>query len=223
MSGYSHLLFSDIYRDLPDRNLFILTDMNARLIAFFSCSEVMDEVTKNAGLTPGILLNEESCGSNAVALALRYREPIVMCRRQHYCLLFHRWCAVAAPVLDMNRQPVACVAILNCQDTALAEKLVLAKFIAKEIGRFHHATVEDPNSNCTIPAGKPNLADLTPRQYQVLTLFAKGLSYKQIARELGIGSTKTVEEHLDAVRGKLHVSHRRECIQKAMVLGLLQD
>lgn len=61
---------------------------------------------------------------------------------------------------------------------------------------------------------------LTARQQQVLILFAQGMSYKEIAREIGISSYKTVEDHLDAVREKLQVSHRRECIHKAMSLGL---
>jgi DNA-binding NarL/FixJ family response regulator len=144
---------------------------------------------------------------------------------QHYSRLFHRWCAVAAPVMDANRQPIACIAISNCHDIALAEKLALVKFIVKDIEAFHRVTTYAPEAKRSGASlnGAHLAVDLTPRQHQVLTLFAKGLSYKQIARQLGIGSTKTVEEHLDAVRGKLHVSHRRECIQKAITLGLMQN
>lgn len=227
LSAYSHLLFSDIYRDLSDRNyVFLLTDGAARLIALHSCPEILDDMSKTIGLCPGTSLSEESCGTNAVALALRFREPAVTRGVQHYCRLFHRWCAVAAPVMDTNRRPIACVAISNCHDAALAEKLALVKFIVKDIEGFHRATVDDSEINQNGRArlnGEQAAAGLTQRQHQVLTLFAKGLSYKQIARELGIGSTKTVEEHLDAVRGKLQVSHRRECIKKAITLGLLQD
>lgn len=225
LSAYSRLLFSDIYRDLADRNyIFILTDETARLIMLYSCPEILDDVMEEIGLCPGVLLSEESCGANAVALALRFHEPAVTRGEQHYCRLFHRWCAVAAPVMDANRRPVACIAISNCHDVALTEKLALVKFIVKDIEGFHHhATLDDPevNRNGVRMHGAQRLVNLTPRQQQVLTLFAKGLSYKQIARQLGIGSTKTVEEHLDVVRGKLHASHRRECIQKAISLGLI--
>lgn len=226
LSAYSCLLFSDIYRDLSDRNyLFILTDEAARLIALYSCPEILDNIAEEIGLRPGVLLSEENCGTNAMALALQFREPMVTRGEQHYSRLFHRWCAVAAPVMDANRRPIACIAISNCHDIALAEKLALVKFIVKDIEGFHRATTNVPEAKRSVAPlnGEQYAVDLTPRQHQVLTLFAKGLSYKQIARQLAIGSTKTVEEHLDAVRGKLHVSHRRECIHKAMALGLLQD
>lgn len=226
LSAYSRLLFSDIYHDLSDRNcIFILTDETARLIALYSCPEILDDAMEEIGLRPGVFLSEESCGTNAVALALRFREPMVTRGEQHYCHLFHSWCAVAAPIMDANRRPIACVAISNCYDVVLTEKLALTKLIVKDIEGFHRVTTDAPEAKRSgAPLnGEQRAADLTPRQHQVLTLFAKGLSYKQIARQLAIGSTKTVEEHLDAVRGKLHVSHRRECIQKAMTLGLLQD
>lgn len=224
LGAYSTLLFSDIYRDLADRNyLFVLTDNTARLITFHSCPEILVDATEEIGMSAGTLLSEESCGTNAVALALRYREPAVTHGMQHYCRLFHRWCVVAVPVMRANRQPIACVAISNCNGAALTEKLALARFIAKDIEVFRRTTPTYPGTDGigACQHDERRVVDLTPRQRQVLTLFAKGFSYKQIARKLGIGSARTVEEHLDAVRGKLHVSHRRECIQKAIALGVI--
>lgn len=226
LSTYSHLIFSDIYRDLSDCNyLFILTDNAGRLIALYSCPDILDDAMEEIGLHPGVFLSLESCGTNAVALALQFREPAVVRGEQNYCRLFHRWCTVAVPVMGADRRPMACVAISTYCDAALTEKLPLAKSIAKGIEGFHCATAYalETNRSGARLNGEQRAESLTPRQYQVLTLFAKGLSYKQIARQLDIGSVKTVEEHLDAVRGKLRVSHRRGCIQKAMALGLLQN
>lgn len=230
--AHSRQIFSDIYRDLAERNyVFVVCDAEAHIIALYSCPEIVEDVAEEMGLRCGISLCESSCGTNAVALALRYREPMVTNGEQHYCRMFLRWCAVAVPVMDSDQRVVACVAISNCSDVSLGEKLALAKFVARDVEKFfkihHHARraadtrteieVVNVPVNCDARA-----IGLTPRQRQVLGLFAKGMSYKQIARQIGIGSYKTVEEHLDAVRDKLHVSHRRECISRAMALGLLK-
>lgn len=254
LSTYSQQIFCDIYRDFSDRNdLFVLSDAAARLIMLHACPEILSAATDDVGLRCGILLSETSCGTNAVALALRYHEPMMTSGPQHYCRLLQRWGAVAVPVLDADHRPVACIAILNCADVALGEKLLLAKFIAREFAKFYKSppapdigmnlSIPDNNNKrmnsipqsdgfkirqtgdrrCSQRVATPAILaiGLTARQQQVLMLFAQGMSYKEIAREIGISSYKTVEEHLDAVREKLHVSHRRECIHKAMSLGLL--
>ncbi len=222
-------LFPKISRDFSDGyDLFALSDANARLINLHSCPENLSTATHQVGLSCGVLLSEASCGTNAVALALRYREPMIVSSSQHYGRLFQGWGAVAVPILGSDFKPLACIAILNSPDTALSEKLLLAKFIAKELEKFYMCP-STPSPACEErqavvklthpPKSISRTVGLTPRQQQVLQLFAQGMSYKQIAREIGISSFKTVEEHLDAVREKLQVAHRRECIQKAMSLG----
>lgn len=226
LNAFSQQLFADISRDFTDGNdLFILSDANARLIHQYSSPDVLKIAKENIGLRSGVLLSESSCGTNAIALALRYLEPMITSRAQHYCRLLQNWGAVALPVLNANLQPVACVAILHCSDYALGEKLLIAKFMVKELEKFFKGQASVPaissraGSTHAIPAKAA--VGLTTRQQQVLRLFATGMSYKQIAREIGINSFKTVEEHLDAVREKLQVAHRRECIHKAISLGLI--
>jgi transcriptional regulator of acetoin/glycerol metabolism len=224
-------LFSNISRDFSDGyDLFALSDANARLINLHSCPEILSTATHQVGLSCGVLLSEASCGTNAVALALRYREPMIVSSSQNYCRLFQAWGAVAVPILGPDYQPLACIAILNSSNTALSEKLLLAKLIAKELEKFYvrpsaPSLVREELQAVMKPKplfkSVPRVVGLTSRQHQVLQLFAQGMSYKQIAREIGISSFKTVEEHLDAIRQKLNVSHRRECIQKAISLGLI--
>lgn len=62
---------------------------------------------------------------------------------------------------------------------------------------------------------------LTDRQKEILTLFSQGYSYKEIAEKVQVRSHKTIEQHLDSVRIKFSVKTRRECIQKAISMGLL--
>jgi two-component system, NarL family, nitrate/nitrite response regulator NarL len=62
---------------------------------------------------------------------------------------------------------------------------------------------------------------LTSRETEVLAAAAKGMSNKEIARELGI-SLHTVKFHLESLTRKLHAQGRTEAVAKAITLGLLQ-
>jgi DNA-binding NarL/FixJ family response regulator len=55
----------------------------------------------------------------------------------------------------------------------------------------------------------PELDQLTPREREVLRLIARGYTYKELARRLGV-SVKTVETHVSSVLRKLQLSSRHE-------------
>ena len=66
--------------------------------------------------------------------------------------------------------------------------------------------------------GRP---DLTPRESEVLSMIAEGLSAPQIAKQLQIGST-TVKTHLHTLYEKLGVSDRAAAVAEGMRRGLLE-
>ncbi len=55
----------------------------------------------------------------------------------------------------------------------------------------------------------PAVEKLSPREYEVLSLLAKGCLYKTIADQLGIG-LGTVRTHQRRIYEKLHVQSRTE-------------
>lgn len=61
---------------------------------------------------------------------------------------------------------------------------------------------------------------LTTRETELLTLFARGLSYKEAARILGI-SPLTVGNHVKAIYRKLEVNSRGEAVYEAVRQGRL--
>ena len=63
------------------------------------------------------------------------------------------------------------------------------------------------------PNPVPELANLTPREKEVLDLLAKGFLYKEIADQLGI-SFDTVHSHVRKIYEKLHVRSRTEAVTK---------
>ncbi len=67
--------------------------------------------------------------------------------------------------------------------------------------------------------GRPSLGRLTPRERQVLSLVARGLAAKQVARQLSI-SPKTVERHKTRIFAKLKVPNQAAAVGAAMGLEL---
>ena len=66
--------------------------------------------------------------------------------------------------------------------------------------------------------GSETASTLTPRETEILTLFAKGLSYKEAAETLEI-SPHTVSDYVKSIYGKLSVHSRNEAVFEALQLG----
>ncbi len=64
------------------------------------------------------------------------------------------------------------------------------------------------------------VADLTPRQREVLRLLAEGCANKEIARRLDL-TEHTVKAHLGAIFRAFGVRNRTQCVETARRLGLL--
>jgi DNA-binding NarL/FixJ family response regulator len=62
-----------------------------------------------------------------------------------------------------------------------------------------------------LPAKTDDVGVLTPREWEVLKLLARGFAYKEIAESLGIGIA-TVNTHIHRVYKKLHVQSRGEAV-----------
>jgi DNA-binding NarL/FixJ family response regulator len=78
-------------------------------------------------------------------------------------------------------------------------------------------------SESTAPAQPADSAiDLTTRELEVLQLAAKGFSYGEIARMLGI-SGATVSSYTKKIYGKLAVHSRSEAVYEASRLGLIDE
>jgi DNA-binding NarL/FixJ family response regulator len=69
------------------------------------------------------------------------------------------------------------------------------------------------------PGADPDLDSLTPREVDVLTLIARGYTYREAAGELFV-SVRTIESHVSAVLRKLQLSNRRELARWARARDL---
>ncbi len=100
---------------------------------------------------------------------------------------------------------------------ALLERLPpsrdLTSYIAQITNAFSMGKISPPSGGLVEP--------LTEREYQILTLLAKRFSNKEIAAELVISPT-TVKRHTINIYQKLYVQSRREAVDAAQRLGILQ-
>ena len=82
----------------------------------------------------------------------------------------------------------------------------MSPFIARKvIGSFQKPIITDENSL------------LSQREKEVLELLAKGLSYKEIASQLGV-TMETIKKHLKNIYQKLHVQNKIEALNKFKLL-----
>jgi NarL family two-component system response regulator LiaR len=68
---------------------------------------------------------------------------------------------------------------------------------------------------------RPAPTGLTARELEVLRLIARGMSNKQIARELVV-SEKTVKTHVSNILAKLHLADRTQAALYAVREGLAE-
>lgn len=208
------LLF-DLYRDIQDKStILVLTDARGRAIDLLSSPEML-AVCAGVGIRPGTSFAEESCGTNAISLALFHQEIVVIRGMDHYCRLFHDSFCIASPIPGPDGKPVACFDISMNHEAALGFALA---FVKQAVRNIADVLLFSPPVEQTVAQEE---CALTKKQTEILSLWAAGLSYGEISAQLGIAE-KTIEEHLAKIRTKLGARTNRECIKVAALKGLLK-
>lgn len=123
--------------------------------------------------------------------------------------------------LSVSDAPEDVIGVIRAGARGYVTKTISADDLARAIARVHHGDAvfsprlagfvldafagELPSDRSLDPA----LDQLTPREREVLRLIARGYTYKELARRLGV-SIKTVETHVSSVLRKLQLSSRHE-------------
>jgi DNA-binding CsgD family transcriptional regulator len=111
---------------------------------------------------------------------------------------------------------------LNIEDRALADRL--ASLLANVPGLQLVSPSESGDVALILSNGISASADdvvLTPRELEVLTLLAEGMSNKAIARRLGI-SVHTAKFHVGALIDKFDAVGRTDAVAHAARRGVIQ-
>jgi LuxR family maltose regulon positive regulatory protein len=83
------------------------------------------------------------------------------------------------------------------------------------------APLRAPQPAASKPRTTPSLA-LTPKEREVLDLLARNLSNKEIALAMQVGE-ETIKWHMKNLFAKLDAGTRKQVVQRARILGLLED
>ena len=76
-------------------------------------------------------------------------------------------------------------------------------------------------SEKSIPKDQPSLNELTWREQEVLLLLAERKTNKEVAGQLHLAES-TVKDYVGKILSKLYVKNRRQAVEKAKELGLLE-
>ena len=103
--------------------------------------------------------------------------------------------------------------LVNSIKTFTTEGLMIPQQL---MGKLLHGLRKMGNS------GLPSQATLTKTEIKVMDLLGRGLSNKELAKELDC-SVKTIKNHLNSAFHKLGVSSRTEAVVKAIEKGLISS
>ncbi|MEW6574029.1 MAG: LuxR C-terminal-related transcriptional regulator [Bacillota bacterium] len=181
------------------------------MLKIFATPEELGAI-EEAGVKPGTVFTEESCGTNALALARENNRLLAIRGEQHYCKLFKDWWCVAGPVKDLEGKTIGYLDIsLDAEKElglAAAHLQALVNLIEKELylreleRKLQQTGVRLPPSLAIPPEVE---RELTPREQEVAQLLLCRLRNKEIAEKLRL-SIRTVRKHRQNIYQKLGVS-----------------
>lgn len=97
----------------------------------------------------------------------------------------------------------------------------ISPLIARQMLRRWQATPERDTRLPPPAAAGADIEPLTSKETEVLDLVAKGLTYVEVAAQLGV-AVSTVRTHVRGVYGKLGAHNKTEAVFEARQLGLLR-
>lgn len=180
------------------------------------------------------VVGEAANGREALALAERLRPDVVLMDLQ-----MPEMDGVAATRAIKERLPAAHVVVLTSftddqhvlpairagatgyllKDASAEELLQAIEAAARGQARLHPMVARKLMEQVTTPSGPRAVDQLTPRELEVLRLIARGLSNKEIAREL-VTSERTVKGHVSNILAKLGLADRTQAALYAVREGL---
>jgi sigma-54 dependent transcriptional regulator, acetoin dehydrogenase operon transcriptional activator AcoR len=91
------------------------------------------EALQAIGITPGACWDEETCGTNALALAMIEAAPVAVTGAAHYVRELHPYFEAAAPIFDGLGLPIGVIAVVGQRDDCHPHSLGMVTAAAQAI------------------------------------------------------------------------------------------
>ncbi|MEW8963526.1 response regulator transcription factor, partial [Paraclostridium dentum] len=192
--------------------LFLLSDFEGYLLDV-KCSTKEKKCIKDSGFEQGVSFREESCGTNAISMAMRLKRVVYVRPKEHYCDIFKKWHCIASPIMVENGEIVGYVDISTIDKKIADEVSMVIKLLAEKIAIEYGKRIKEKELN-------EIKIKLNDSQIKILALEAKGYRELDIAEALGIGVV-TVKYHKRKIVEKLGVKNIKGAVIKAIKLGLV--
>ncbi len=191
--------------------LLFLTDPEGILLAKKGTKKIFNDVTRS-GIDIGTCFSEESCGTNAISLALNLKTPVYLSPEQHFCSFFKNWHCYAVP-LEVGGKIKGYLDISTVEQAIKRELMAITQLLAEKVVNQYHTMVFSK-------IGKSEGIKLNPQQLTVLKLISQGFTTEAVALETG-SSVNTVKYHKKKVFRELGVQSTGEAVAKAINAGLI--
>jgi transcriptional regulator of acetoin/glycerol metabolism len=205
----------DCYAGPQKDYIYILCDPELVALKILASPEVLT-AAEEAGVKPGTVFTEESCGTNALALARKHGSIVVIRGEQHYCQLFKDWWCVAGPVKDPEGQTLGYLDISMHAAKELGSTVALLETLLTSVERelllleLQQTGIKLPPPSSLLPEVKQ---ELTLREKEVLRLLLSGLTNIEIGAELSL-SIYTIGTHRRNIYRKLDVRNLSQLLRK---------
>lgn len=195
---------------LKKRYIFLLVDSEGYLLDVLYNKKIYKDIT-DLGIRRGTSFKEESCGTNAISLAMKLKQPIYLKPEEHYCDIFKQWYCIATPFYIDNQ-------IVGYLDISIIEHNMADEMIGF-IDLLVYKIVNEYKREMDLES-QEDLEKLTDKQIEIIKKCAKGYTELAISMELGL-KPSTVKYHKKEIIKKLRVKNFQQAIAKAIKLNLI--
>jgi transcriptional regulator of acetoin/glycerol metabolism len=198
-----------ISRFITTDHILFLTDPDGILLAKTGTKKNLS-ILSRSGIETGSSFSEESCGTNAISLAIKLKHPVYLSPEQHFCDFFKSWHCYAVP-LAVGGMIKGYLDVSTIEQAVKKELIAITQLLAEKIVNEYGAM------------GFSKMGEEIKLSYQqliVLQLISQGLTTKAIALETGI-SVNTVKYHKKILFRRLGVQSTGEAVAKAINAGLI--
>ncbi|NSW84534.1 MAG: hypothetical protein HPY90_15110 [Syntrophothermus sp.] len=91
--------------------IFIVTDENGLILEIIGSRKLIQQM-KDYNVVPGIYMEEKTCGTTAVTLALIHNKAVQVVATEHFCKIFHPFTCYAAPIHNFRGKIIGAIMIL---------------------------------------------------------------------------------------------------------------
>ncbi len=221
LSMIKPIIEQELYPNFVEEKLIILCNNEGYIIYLMSSPKVL-ELCYGLNIKLGTCFREEVCGTNAIALSMRYKRLIAVKGEQHYCDIFKGWNSIAAPIMTPKGKIIGYFNISMDNREKLGNIIALAQLTVKYIETVYMEKSSSemlPSKSVSIELLN-NFRTLSKREREVFCLMVKGKTVTETAEIIKI-SYETVKTYRKRLYNKMGINSRNEYFERIQELRFL--